>query len=915
MHEFCIGRDRELAQLDLALGSGTDGLRIAMLSGPSGQGKTTIATAATERASERGFRVANIRGRAGSLSVPFQPFLDAMPEFDVLLEVISAGNGAVDIEHAGIGIVNLIAELVTSQPLLLVFDDAQALDESSIALLPYLTGISERCNLTLLFVEQTDAIGVPSSYRSFIDGMLSRRVVSHLRLGPLADDAIRAIAAHVLELEDATEVPAEIVVRAKGNPWFARELAASLKAGISELPTTIAAAATARLHSLPETSQDLVFAVALCVDGAHVSWLEGLSGVRPREFVRVMEQLLASGLVREDGEILTIAHPLMQQALETELSAAMRRAIHLEIADVARTVQLGTVMTARARGYHLAAAGRTLEAVGEYLTAADTNEIHGQLHEAYADLVHALDAETRMDERIDLLRRCAGFAMQVDRDHAEAYWIELGRISSARGDDETYAYALFQQYWTCNDGAARDRLERAAALGTDRLGWSARAGANIASLDGDFTEAERLDRIALAIAEQREDHLLRTLATHRLGVSLALLGRGEDSVAMLRQALGLAMQHRLHGWAVVAWGDLTEMLTLDLRAPEAVQEASSLLRYVDDLGLDRLRASSLNRLANALLRRGDIDAAYQVSVEASAAAAANWDSQVSPLIAMLHAEIAIEANDSGAASAVASAFEVARQAGNESWAAHLEILRLRAESRGGSVVAAVQQLPAVLEQTDEMLVRAEAVTWLTRTAALLRDEAAITVARTLRSRIEPDVAYVNLATDELDATFVAWDSGDFTSLEQVANRWNEGGRTLDSARVSAVIGAIRLHRGDAAGAKDLLHAAKGALTACGASGDADLVASLLRQTGARSRAKSRTTNVGPLTKRELEIARLVASGLKNSEVASTLFLAEKTVAAHLSNIYGKVEVRSRVQLTAWIREHDPEFEASLASAG
>jgi DNA-binding NarL/FixJ family response regulator len=120
---------------------------------------------------------------------------------------------------------------------------------------------------------------------------------------------------------------------------------------------------------------------------------------------------------------------------------------------------------------------------------------------------------------------------------------------------------------------------------------------------------------------------------------------------------------------------------------------------------------------------------------------------------------------------------------------------------------------------------------------------------------------------------------------------------------------MAMRRGDRDMAKAYLQAAKTSFVTCGASHDADLVSALLRQLGTRSRAKSRSTNVGPLTKRELEIARLVAGGLKNSEVAGTLFLAEKTVAAHLSNIYGKVEVRSRVQLGAWIRENDPEFEA------
>jgi DNA-binding NarL/FixJ family response regulator len=69
--------------------------------------------------------------------------------------------------------------------------------------------------------------------------------------------------------------------------------------------------------------------------------------------------------------------------------------------------------------------------------------------------------------------------------------------------------------------------------------------------------------------------------------------------------------------------------------------------------------------------------------------------------------------------------------------------------------------------------------------------------------------------------------------------------------------------------------------------------------------------VGNLTKRELEIARLVASGLRNAEVAGQLYLAEKTVAAHLSNIYGKLEVRSRVQLASWLKQNDED--ATVAS--
>ena len=52
-----------------------------------------------------------------------------------------------------------------------------------------------------------------------------------------------------------------------------------------------------------------------------------------------------------------------------------------------------------------------------------------------------------------------------------------------------------------------------------------------------------------------------------------------------------------------------------------------------------------------------------------------------------------------------------------------------------------------------------------------------------------------------------------------------------------------------------------------------------------------------LTKREREIAELVASGLSNREIASQLFISKRTVDAHVEHIFSKLEISSRVQLT------------------
>ena len=53
---------------------------------------------------------------------------------------------------------------------------------------------------------------------------------------------------------------------------------------------------------------------------------------------------------------------------------------------------------------------------------------------------------------------------------------------------------------------------------------------------------------------------------------------------------------------------------------------------------------------------------------------------------------------------------------------------------------------------------------------------------------------------------------------------------------------------------------------------------------------------GELTEREQTIAELVASGRSNKQVAAALFLSQKTIEHHLSRIYAKLGVRSRVEL-------------------
>jgi DNA-binding NarL/FixJ family response regulator len=60
----------------------------------------------------------------------------------------------------------------------------------------------------------------------------------------------------------------------------------------------------------------------------------------------------------------------------------------------------------------------------------------------------------------------------------------------------------------------------------------------------------------------------------------------------------------------------------------------------------------------------------------------------------------------------------------------------------------------------------------------------------------------------------------------------------------------------------------------------------------------------PLTDRELEILRCVASGRTNRAIAEELVISEKTVGRHVSNIFAKLDISTRAAATAYAYEHD-----------
>lgn len=287
-----------------------------------------------------------------------------------------------------------------------------------------------------------------------------------------------------------------------------------------------------------------------------------------------------------------------------------------------------------------------------------------------------------------------------------------------------------------------------------------------------------------------------------------------------------------------------------------------------------------------------------------------------PAVLSRRGELAFLQGDLATATRYVDRSVVERAAGTYLWTGHAELIRARIRladpERYGDPDESVAELLEVGGGPDfptvsavarslwyDVMAQAElahsrvagAVTWADRAAANVilagvLDHGPLTRARALLGQAE-SAPEATRSVAELAADLAA----------QTAQQAAKAGARLVEADARRVVGTALAAGGDLAGAQEELRRAKALYADCGANGLHAEVVAEQRRLGSRTRRRSRAADAPvALTEREHEIARLVALGDSNRQIATKLALSPKTVESHLSRAFVKLGVSTRTAL-------------------
>jgi DNA-binding CsgD family transcriptional regulator/tetratricopeptide (TPR) repeat protein len=912
------GRDAELAAVGDLLGrvrSGSGG--VLLIGGAAGMGKSRLIGEGVRMAQRASVAVGIGAAEPWESVAELAPLLRALfdgPE--PLLDRAGLGNlhAAPELRYWRLQeLQSLLERAAMRSPLAIFLDDLQWADSGTIAALRALPPRLASQPIGWVLAMRPDQRS--SQLRSAVED-LADEGAERFALEPLSPPAVAQVARDVMQAE-----PDESLLRmagqAGGNPFLLVELLEGLREeGLirvharvatlidDRLPDRVSTGMRERLDRMSDSARQVATVAGSLGRSFSVSDVATMLGLHPASVLTSVEQLIQAGIVTERGDQLGFQHDLIREAVRQACPPSARRAFDRQAADVmlargALPVEVAIQLAASAEpGDEVAIT--TLLAAAETLAtthpgaSADLSrralELAPERHPLRGSLVVRAAMSLHAAGRIEEAKAFADNSMRAVLPVAEEAEVRLGIAGMWSVSPDVRVHA------------SREALKLPGLPEHLRLAHMAKLAYNLVM--GGRTEEAQLRWSEAVAAGGRQDSVAR--------FSLALTeGALQYTGGYFSRALKLI--EAILRDEVAATHGLDELLTRLCRSMTllALDRREDALETIDGLIAESLKRGYSSFLHVAELTRGQMLLQLGRLEEAYVLLEGRFDPHGPAVTTTMDASglaaLGRLALHTGDARQVRQTTEIAKTMLNETTPGvrrHAAWFLSLAATADGDPRQAHQWLCAMgNRERREVLSRL----WpdladepqLVRMALAAGDpELADSAASDANRRAErnPDIPSLG--------AIAAHTSGlvdrDTDTLSEAVSLFKQSPRPLALAAAYEDLGLAQQRQAISDSGIDALTQALTLFARAGATRDAARLRSRLRGLGIRRRVASADKPAkgwAALTNSEVAIAQLVADGFTNREVAERLYLSPHTVNTHLRQVFAKLKVNSRVDLT------------------
>ena len=933
-----VGRDELIALATRRLSEVAPGRgHFLFVSGEAGIGKTRLIGEIARMAADRGFRVASARLAPQDHDAPAAAILDIArslardPELRDLGQALLGwvGGAASPTMHRRVLITQTVDRLLeaAAKPAVLVFEDLQWADELTLEILGELTRRSRDMPLLIVGSLRSEEVARDSAVRGWRSRLVTQRLAEEVRLGRLSRDETATVTTNIL----ATGLPAprEIVdvvyARTDGVPLHVEELLAALgdrvrdsSALATALPETIEDATLERVARLSPDAQTVARAGAVIGRRFVLDVLAGILDLPISALDDPIQELLDHGILDgpSAGGSYDFRHQLLRDALYRSVPAGDKRRYHGRAGEFGARLEGASVVHA---SLHFERAGMPEQAFRAALDgarAAARLYSRRESYELYARAVANMPGSVTGSERAGIVLEYAREAGLVDRPRELIDLAQQVRDEALRADDPVLAasgllHMLIGVRWEGRSLAERRDLAHQVLVELEQLPetpareqvrWEAIQELALADIDENHLDGARtLLGEALEITTRHGWDQERLDVEDNFARIAAIEGRVAEGIDRLHGIAGEARDQGLELAAVTAYRDaaVAGVRALDyrraaLQLDEGLKYAdaqdqmycghimvsvSALVAWADgrwtearergehslsDHGSVRSKGFAELALGYVALGRGDGPGVRRHLEAASALAErAFWLDVLLPARWGL-AESALHSMDTATAIlGCEAAIALARQHDEWGLIAPFAVTGVRAYQADGRPEAAARYLAQVERALGPVKHTAEPALAHARGLVQLADGAVV------------------LARESFEAAIAGWD--------QRGRGWEGLWARLDLA-------AALLRSRHYADAMVQIGRVRDEAAALGSGTLVDRADELSRL------ARGRGDEVEPwhpLTTREFEVARAIAEGKTNPELAEELGISPKTASSHVEHILGKLGATRRAEIAAW----------------